>query len=168
MWSGSVPITSPLTSWRTGQREAMASGSSRPGPRRSSVMLHRLSPGPTSMVDGEDDGGGSEAADAPASEGGATSSAASPDLGPGQPRVGRPGASGPAPDGAASCWSGSASAAGGPGGSGVWSPPAGGEAGPGDPGPPAGIGDTGFSVAETAIRPVPCSGAAGSAATAGA
>src|SRR5699024_7730234 len=91
MWSGSVPIPSPLTSWRTGQREDMASGSSRPGPRSSSVMLHRLSPGRTSTVDGEDGGGASVTAGAPASEGGTGSSGVSADPEPGQPRAGRPG-----------------------------------------------------------------------------
>ena len=170
MWSGSVPITSPLTSWRTGQREDMASGSSRPGPRSSSVMLHRLSPGRTSTVDGEDGEGASVTAGAPASEGGTGSSGVSADPEPGQPRAGRPGTSGSAPDGAAprwlgpaSAWPGSGSAAGGSGGSLTGSPSAG-----GDPGPSAGIGDTGFKVAEIAAWPVPRSGAAGSAATAGA
>src|SRR5699024_9568786 len=65
--------------------------------------------------------------------------------------------------GPASAWPVSGSAAGGPVGSLTGSPPAG-----GDPGPSAGIGDTGFKVAEIAAWPDPRSGAAGSAATAGA
>src|SRR5699024_11664159 len=65
--------------------------------------------------------------------------------------------------GPASAWPGSGSAAGGSGGSLTGSPSAG-----GDPGPSAGIGDTGFKVAEIAAWRVPRSGAAGSAATAGA